>query len=156
MRIFVLISILFVFWSCSNSTVYKKDFDIDEKGWDYKDVLEFDFDIENPKQNYNLLINLKYNKTYNYNNLFFFVDIIDSENTVKRDTIECIMAAPNGKWMGEISGDYVEHQFMYGYNVNFPTKGIYKIQLQQAMRDTMLKKISKVGLELQEFVEIKK
>lgn len=142
-------------WSCSNNAVYKQDFDVNEDGWDYKDSLIFNFDNENPNQNYNLLLNLKYSKTYSYNNIFFFVDIIDSENQVNRDTIECFMANPQGKWLGKSAGDFIEHQFMYRYNVYLPVKGEYQIIIQQAMRDTLLRKVSSVGIELQEFKERK-
>ena len=142
--------------SCSNYTVYKQDFDVDESGWSYMDSLSFKFDIEDPNQNYNLLLNLKYHKLYSYSNIHFFVDVTDSENQVYRDTIECFMANPQGKWLGKSAGDYIEHQFMYRYNVNLPVKGEYQIVIQQAMRDTLLKRISSLGLELQEYNEVKR
>ncbi len=156
MKLLGLVILTILLWSCSNTTVYEQDFDVDETAWHYNDTLSFNFEIENPNQNYNLLINLKYLKTYKYRNIFFFVDVIAPENQIYRDTIECIMASPTGKWLGKSSGDYIQHQFMYRYNVNFPEKGTYRINIQQAMRDSLLPKISKLGLELQKFVEPKK
>ena len=154
MKLITLILITFLLIACSNSTIYEKNIEVNEKGWNYKDTLKYKFNIQNPQQNYNLLIHLKYLNTYTYSNLFFFVDVIDPENNKYRDTIECIMATPKGRWLGEKSGNYIEHEFMYRYNVNFPKKGNYKIKLQQAMRDTILKKISSVGLELRKFEKL--
>ena len=148
-----LIGLMVFLLSCSNSTLYKQDYTVDESGWDYKDTLEYQFDIHDTLQSYNLLINLKYRDTYAYSNLYFFVDVIDPQNQKYRDTIECIMATPQGRWLGKQSGDYIEHRFLYRYNVNFPKSGQYRIYLQQAMRDTLLKKISSVGIELQKFKE---
>jgi len=152
----IVLFIVILFTACSPSAIYKEDFDVDENGWNYTDTLSYQFDILNEHENYNLLINLKYNKSYKYNNIFFFVDIEAPNLQNYRDTIECIMANPSGRWLGKISGDYVEHQFMYRYKVNFPEKGNYRVKIQQAMRDSLLKKIASVGIELRTFEELKK
>ena len=153
MRLLVLILLVLTIWSCSNSSVYEQNFDIDEKGWDYKDTLDFEFKIDNPKQNYNLFINLKFNKSYSYRNVFFFVDIKNPQEKVLRDTIELPLASSTGKWLGEVSGDYVEQKLVFRLNTSFPIKGDYRIKIQQAMRDTFLQKISMVGMELKEYTE---
>ena len=155
MKILGLVIIISTVLSCSNSTVYKQDIKVNEQAWDYKNQLSYELELNDIHQNYNLLINLKYLKTYSYNNIFFFVDIIDPEEVIYRDTIECPMAWPSGKWMGESSGDYIEQQLIYRPNIHFPIKGTYQVKIQQAMRDTLLKKISSIGIELQEFEEIK-
>ena len=147
----ILLSVL-LFFSCSNKTVFEQKFLVEEDGWNLQDSLKYQFDTDDVKQNYNLLINLKYKKTYSYSNIFFFVDVIDPEKETLRDTIECVMAMPSGKWLGRNSGDYIEQQLVYRYKVNFPKEGQYQIILQHAMRDSLLKKVSSVGLELQEFV----
>jgi len=151
----IVLSLFFVLllFSCSDSTVYEKTYMLNDSGWDYKDKLEFKFNVKDSKQNYNLLINLKYKKTYPYSNLYFFVDIIDPLKKLKKDTIEYFMATSSGKWLGESSGEYINQQSAYRYNINFPEAGEYTIVLQHAMRDSLLKKISEVGMELQESQE---
>ena len=148
--LFVLV-VLVVFLSCTKSAVYEKVYTVDEKAWDYKDTLVFGFDIHDVKESYNLIVDLKYKKTYSYSNLFFFVDIVDPKNTVKKDTIECFLALPNGKWLGKQSGDYVEQQLILRHNVSFPLEGHYNIVFRHAMRDTLLKKVAEVGLELHKY-----
>ena len=142
-----------ILWSCSNSTVYEKTYTVDEKAWNYNDTLLFEFDIEDVNEKYNLIVDLKYKNTYSYSNLFFFIDIKDPENNEKKDTIECFLALPNGKWLGKESGDYIKQQLFLRHNVSFPTKGRYSIVLRHAMRDTLLKKVSEVGLELHKYSE---
>ncbi len=142
-------------WSCSNSTIYKQDIKVDEQGWDYKNQLIYDLEFDDTHQSYNLILNLKFLKSYSYNNILFFVDVVDPDKTTLRDTIECPMAWPSGKWMGESSGDYIEQQLLYRPNIHFPIQGTYQVKIQQAMRDTLLKKISSIGIELQEVEEIK-
>ena len=153
MRLLVIPFFAIILYSCSNNTVYEQVKPVDEKAWDYRDTLAYEFAIEDTNQNYNLIISLKYKKNYSYSNIFFFVDVVDPEMDTYRDTIECFMAAPSGRWLGESSGDYIEQKLIYRQNVNFPKKGTYKINLQHAMRDTLLRNMSEVGLELQEFEE---
>ena len=153
MRFGVLVLLVLTIWSCSNSSVYEQNFDVDEKGWSYKDPLNFEFKIDDSKQNYNLFINLKFNKSYSYRNVFFFVDIQDPQEKVLRDTIELPLASSTGKWLGEMSGDYVEQKLVFRLNISFPIEGDYRIKIQQAMRDTFLQKISMVGMELKEYTE---
>lgn len=152
-KILLALFIASIFYSCINSSIYKANIEVNQNGWNYHDHLKYEFNIEDIQNNYNLLINLNFLKTYKYNNLFFFVDVKDPENKTYRDTIECILAIPNGKWIGNISGDLVSQQLTYRYNVNFPIKGQYKIEIQHAMRDSLLRNVTSVGLELNYFEE---
>ena len=149
--LFITLSLL----SCTDSVVYEDKFSVNENAWNYKDSLVFGFDVDDVNQSYNLLVDLKFKNTYPYSNLFFFVDITDPRNVLKRDTIECFLALSNGKWIGEESGGYVEQKLILKYNVNFPQKGHYGIVFKHAMRDTLLKKVSEVGLELHKYSESK-
>ena len=134
-------------YSCSDDSIYKQSFPINEKAWNYHDTLSFNLDIQQNKQAYNLIINLEHKDTYKYKNIFFFVDIIGPTKTY-RDTIECIMANTKGRWLASNNGDKFTHHFMYRHNTVFPEKGHYTIVLEQAMRDTSLQAITAIGLEL--------
>ena len=142
-------------FSCSSKTVFEKAVEVEEKGWHYKNILDYQFSIENSQQDFTLFLNLEYLKSYAYSNIIFFVDVIDPNEGVLRDTIECILSTPTGKMLGDVSGDEVDHQFVYRPRVNFPVKGEYQIKIQHAMRDTLLKKMNSVGIELREFEEFR-
>ena len=149
--LFVNIVLLFIaIVSCSNNTVYEKTFPINKKGWNYHNKLLFPLEIKNNKQAYDLIINLKHEKNYKYNNIFFFVDIIGPTQSF-RDTIECIMANWKGKWLGDAEGNEIVHHFRYRSNIVFPETGAYTIKLEQAMRDTSLQAITEVGLQLNKY-----
>lgn len=155
MRYVILVILAVFFWSCSNKTFFKEAIEVDEKGWDLKKVLDFNFSIEDNKQDYTLILNLKHLESYSYNNIFFFVDVIDPNKKVQRDTIQCFLSMSTGKMLGDVSGDEVELQLIYRPKVNFPVKGAYQIKIQHAMRDTLLKKMSSIGIELREFEEFR-
>lgn len=138
--------------SCTNSAFYKSDTQVNGLGWGFENKLNYDFDIENTNQNYDLIVNVKHGKFYAYSNLYLFVDVNDPNNNSRRDTIECFLASPIGRWYGKSESENIVQQFMYRPNINFPIKGKYQIQIQQGMRDTLLKNISSVGIELRETI----
>lgn len=155
MRYIILVILAASFLSCSNKPFFKEAVEVEEKGWDLKEVLDFNFTIEDETQDYTLILNLKHLKSYAYNNVFFFVDVIDPNKKVLRDTIQCFLSSPTGKILGDVSGDHVALKLIYNPKVNFPVKGAYQIKIQHAMRDTLLKRINSVGIELKEFDEFK-
>jgi gliding motility-associated lipoprotein GldH len=147
--VFILASFIFV--SCGNGVMYQKYVDYSDKGMSMADTVDFDFVVENPNEKFNLILNLEYLKTYPYQNVFFFVDILGPEDLYYRDTIECILANPSGKWLGDVSGELVNQDLMYRYNTYFPAKGAYKIKVQHAMRDSVLVAMRSFRIELREF-----
>jgi gliding motility-associated lipoprotein GldH len=144
-------AIIIVLYACGPNVEFKQMQLVEASGWDMNDTLLFDLPIEHTQQSYNLLLNLDYETSFAYSNLFFFVDVTDPKKETYRDTIECILALPNGKWLGDVSGEKVEQSLIYRYNINFPDKGTYKIALQHAMRDTVLKHVNAIGFELRDF-----
>jgi gliding motility-associated lipoprotein GldH len=152
-RLGVIFMFLLVFSACSNPSVYKQDFQIDAAGLHMDDTLRFELPISNIKEHYNLILNLEYSKNYPYQNLFYFVDIKDPLGENYRDTIECVLASSSGRWLGEMSGDFVKQSLIYRLNINFPNQGLYYINVQHAMRDSVLSKIKSIGLELKVFEE---
>ncbi len=143
--------LLHMLTACSNELKYQKQIPFSQQGMSINDTLDFDFVIDNPKETFNLILNLEYLKTYPYQNIFFFVDVLGPQDLHHRDTIECILANPSGQWLGEVSGDMVHQDLMYRYYTHFPTKGEYKIRVQHAMRDTVLPAMRAFGIELRKF-----
>jgi gliding motility-associated lipoprotein GldH len=68
---------------------------------------------------------------------------------MSRDTIECMLAAKNGKWLGKGSGRYRDNRIWIRDNIRFPRKGEYTLRLNQAMREDVLVGISEAGIRLE-------
>lgn len=143
------IVLVLIFSSCDKKRVFEDYYTTDNSVWHSDSIAEFQFDIQNTNENYNVLINVRNLESYSYSNLWFFVDIVAPDLTVLRDTVECQLALPNGKWVGKGTGGVYHSQFSYRLHVTFPEKGIYSVLLQQAMRDENLKGISDVGLRIE-------
>ncbi|MFT4601626.1 MAG: gliding motility-associated lipoprotein GldH, partial [Arenicella sp.] len=61
------------------------------------------------------------------------------------DTIEYILAAPNGEWYGESSGTVVENKMLISRGGRFATAGKYIFKIEHAMREEILPEVLDVG-----------
>jgi gliding motility-associated lipoprotein GldH len=71
-----------------------------------------------------------------------------------RDTVECRMADPTGRWYGKGTGFIfagpltVAARVLYRHGSRFPAAGDYRIRLEQAMRTERLERGAGCGGEL--------
>ncbi|PKD21732.1 gliding motility lipoprotein GldH [Salegentibacter salinarum] len=119
--------------SCDKKRVYDEYKPI-HGGWEKDSTLVFNLGELDSLQNYNLFINVRNNKDYNYRNLFLITEMRFPQGKVVTDTLEYEMAAPDGSWLGTGFGDVKESKLWYKENVSFTEPGEYKIAIIQAMR----------------------
>lgn len=136
--------------SCNTNIVYDKNLDINEKGWNKSDIAEFEVEIEDSLMLYDFAINIRNTINYPKSNIYFFIKTIYPDGSItRRDTIECILAYPDGSWTGKGSGRIKDNRFWFTQNVVFPLKGIYKFEIEQATRDTSIIGIKNIGLHIE-------
>ncbi len=118
--------------------------------WDKKTEQKFDFkikDSENPK---NIIFVVRNNNDYPYSNIRLIVNFLDQKTQKKEvDTLNYILAKPNGAWIGNGFGDTKEILFQYKLNYKFPTNGDYSIGMVQAMRNDNLPGIEDIGVKIE-------
>lgn len=145
----VLIIITLCLFACDRNRLFEDYYTTGSTGWNKDSVACFLFDIDNQAQSYNLLINTRNLESYPFNNLWLFVDVIAPDSTILRDTVECQLAFPNGKWMGKGTSGIYENKFSYRKNIFFPVKGAYQINIKQGMRDDELKGLNDIGIRVE-------
>lgn len=138
----------FIILSCSHSE-YEKSYQFDNDEWAAENVLQFNIDVVDIYQRYNLYFNIRNTDEYAYSNIFMFVSVLYPDNTLMIDTVEGVLSDPQGRWLGKGSGKYKSHKFLYKSNIAFPQTGKYVFNAEQAMRDESLKGIASVGLEME-------
>lgn len=143
-----LFAIFWTFISCSNSdNVYMNNVD---NVWnkDKAQVLDFEItDAQNPK---NIIFVVRNNNEYPYQNLFLISTLKGGKNEIiKTDTLQYILAKPNGEWLGNGIGNIKEILFQYKNNYKFPNNGKYQIEIKHGMRRDSLKGIEDIGVQIQ-------
>jgi gliding motility-associated lipoprotein GldH len=147
--LFIVGGFILALTSCDSKRVYEKNVDIPEYIWDKDKPIYFDVPITDTVSFHNVYINIRNASGYGFSNIYLFLDTKYPNNTISRDTIECILADPSGKWLGNGSGDIWDNQILFKKNVRFKQLGTYKFRYEQAMRMPKLPMIMDVGLRIE-------
>ena len=134
---------------CSNDTEQVLMNNINGK-WDKKEEQKFDFKIEDAQHLKNIIFVVRNNNDYPYSNIRLIVNFLDKKTINKStDTLNYILAKPNGAWIGKGFGETKETLFQYKLNYKFPANGDYSIGIIQAMRNDKLVGIEDIGVKIE-------
>jgi gliding motility-associated lipoprotein GldH len=103
--------------------------------WHKDNIITFEVTPPDSTSVYNLFVNLRNTNAYKYSNLFLIVEMNFPHGKTITDTLEYPMAQPNGKLLGTGFGDIKENKLWYKEKVKFNESGLYKINIQHAMRN---------------------
>ncbi len=132
---FLSLFIALILFSCDKNRLFVQYKTINN-GWHKDSIVTFAFDQEISKMPSNMFINIRNNNDYEFNNLFLIVKLQEPSGLIKVDTLEYLMANPDGTLLGEGFSDIKESKLWYKEKVMFPTKGQYKVSIKQAVRQT--------------------
>ncbi|WP_312088988.1 gliding motility lipoprotein GldH [Chryseobacterium sp.] len=122
---------------------------VDNK-WDKKNQQKFNLDISDPENAKNIIFVVRNNNDYPYSNIRFIVNFTNLKSKkAEIDTLNYILANPNGEWLGTGFGETKETLFQYKLNYKFPEKGKYEIAVSQAMRNDALPGIEDLGIKVE-------
>ena len=132
------------FTACHNNIEYSRFHSISSGEWSVDSVMEFPFKVVRTEPSYRMIIYVRHTERYPYQNMWLFVD-----NGPYRDTIEFYLADDRGQWLGDHRNGWIEMPVLSEENYHFPDTGNYTVRIQHAMRDSLLRGITDVGLEIQ-------
>ncbi|MBS1646795.1 MAG: gliding motility lipoprotein GldH [Bacteroidetes bacterium] len=132
---FIICAVVFVLSACNKNVVYSEYKKIDEnKGWPAKERIAFSTTIKDTNQRYNVYINVRNAESYPFKNLFLFLHTTYPNQSVSVDTVECILADEQGRWLGSGMGDLFDNAILLKKNTRFKQAGSYTFSFEQAMR----------------------
>lgn len=134
--------------SCGKNTVYKEYVDIPSGVWANDNLLEYTFNIEDASQLYEVDIMLRNASLYPYSNIWIFIHQTAPDGSEVVDTLECVLADKEGKWLGDGMGDLWDNEIPWRLNYSFPQTGEYTYRIEHGMRLEHLPGIMDVGLSI--------
>lgn len=132
--------------ACSHGVVYDEYVSLAKGGWDKDTLAIFRANVEDSLNAYNIWVQVRNDNDYSFANLWLFIDVISPDGITRRDTLECILARPDGSWVGGGWGSLYNARCPYKGNVRFSKPGPYTFRLTQGMRTDCLKGLHDVGL----------
>lgn len=137
--------------SCSDpQRVYEKNIDFNDKIWTVENIPEFEFEITETSQPYNLFYNVRNSISYPYHNLYVKYSLEDSLGNVINSKLQNmdLFDPVTGEPYGEGLGDIFDHRILAIESHEFAKPGKYKFKIQQFMRQDTLPMILSVGLRV--------
>ena len=104
------------------------------KTWHRDSIVVFEYEVKDTTEHYDLFLNLRANDDYPFSNIFLITSIESPAQQVKTDTLEYLMAAPDGKMLGNGFSDIKESKLWYKDNFRFTELGVHTIRVEQALR----------------------
>ena len=139
----LVMGLLMLLSSCSSDIVYSHFEPINSEQWHIDSVARFDFSIEDVESDYQMLIYVRHTERYPYQNMWLFVN-----DSLHCDTIEFYLADARGQWLGNQHHGFIEMPVLLEQEMHFPDTGMYHLTIQHGMRDSLLRGITDVGLEI--------
>ena len=144
----LIIGLTLAFTACTSSNFNKRTV-IPDAEWAQENRVAFDVPIDDTLSGYVFGIGLRHLENYRYSNLFVFLHTRMPNGNITHDTIECTLATPEGRWIGKSSGSMRDLLVPLNGNLRFPLSGTYHFEIEQAMREPVLKGISDIGLYIE-------
>lgn len=135
--------------ACDQKRIFEKNTAVTDGIWNIDEKPSFEIDVKDTLTSQSFYINLRNSGAYPFSNIFIFVETLFPDSSVSRDTVECYLADPAGKWLGKGSSNVWDNQILFKRGVVFPHSGKYKFTLQHGMRTDELKEILDIGLRIE-------
>ncbi|WP_072032189.1 gliding motility lipoprotein GldH [Crocinitomix catalasitica] len=135
--------------SCDDNKVYDEFLGFENNVWESDDIKEFSFEVTDTISQLNLWVNLRTTTDYAYENIYMFLKSEYPNGESALDTLEFILAQPDGKWNGEKSGTIIEFHSLIASGGRFDRSGTYSFSFQHAMRESSLKEIVDIGFRVE-------
>lgn len=147
----IFLSLLLGLWACDNSRVYEENIEMENKTWVADSALNFEFQIDDPEQAYNLYYNLRNSASYPFQNIYVIYTLKDTLGHQLDSMLvnKNLFHPKTGKPYGSGLGDIFDHKFQLLQNYRFDKAGAYRLKLQQFMRRDSLPEILAVGVRVE-------
>jgi gliding motility-associated lipoprotein GldH len=144
----LLLFIAIVSVSCGKKPVYNEFRMIPAEGWQVDSRCDFEVDMNDTTQLFNLYVDVRHSGNYPYQNLWLFVERMSPDSTVVKDTIACDLADYKGKWLGVGSGSIYLLTVPY-LQQKVEIQGKYIFKIVHGMRDEVLHGVHAIGLRIE-------
>ena len=146
MRKAIIIVTIAVIMTACGSHGFEQRTVIPEAAWKVENRIPFDVTVNDTVGIYAFGMSLRHAENYRYSNLYVFLHTTMPNGNITHDTIQCLLAMPDGRWIGKSSGSMRDLRITLNPNLRFPLEGAYHFEIEQAMREPVLKGISDIGL----------
>lgn len=134
--------------SCDPDMVYDQYIHTEGGLWRWQDAPEFKIDMADTLSMHNIYLQVRHTVEYPMSNLYIFVHVKGPTGQLIQDTVNLVLAKPDGRWIGRGTGNLRELQLLYRKNTKFAQSGTYTFTLEQGMRNPELP-VTDLGIRIE-------
>jgi gliding motility-associated lipoprotein GldH len=154
-RFFLLVAICsqLITFSCTTIDIFEKSVAIPGHAWKNSYKPSFTFTIKDTSSPYQLLLVLRHNDKYSYNNIYINLYAQQpGQDTLQKMQFDLPLATNENGWLGSGMDDIYEHRILLTPREQqffFKKPGNYTFSIEQVMREDPLKNVLDVGLRIE-------
>jgi len=147
---FLLIALLLLLVvSCSKPPLIDKSMEVNETGWDVKEKLKVEVQIDDTISSFKFYVNVRNTTDYKSSNFFLFIKTTFPDGEIAMDTLGCFLADNEGKWLGKGNGKIKDNKILFKKAAIFSMKGKYVFEIEHAMREQKVSGIKSIGFRIE-------
>lgn len=140
--------------SCGDQPYFMETISFAGQKWTHNTIPEFKVNFEGDTSSYDVIFTFRTSTDYAYNNLWIYLttegpmcpSIGNKTTFFGRKAKELKIAKPNGEWLGQKSGTFIENKLYY-IRSKF-CKGTYTFKLEQGITMKKMQNIADVTIEV--------
>lgn len=135
--------------ACGPNYQFSESVDLPAESWTYDNVIDFDFQIEDTLQIYNLILDVTHHQDFAYQNLYTRIGTYFPSGQDLTKVLSLELANKMGSWQGKCSGKYCTVQIPIQEGAYFNAAGDYRIRLEQFMRKDPILGIKNISFHIE-------
>jgi len=147
-KLFMLMCLALLLSACGPIALFDSNKSLPDNVWKADQVIRFDVKLEDTVSICKFYLNLRHTTSYRYSNIFLFINTTFPDGKEARDTVECVLADPSGKWLGKGISNIRDNQVLLRRGIRFNQRGTYIFEFEQAMREPELDGVMDIGMRI--------
>ena len=136
--------------SCSGSYDFEKQYELQGEYWAQDDTLNFTFTIEDTLRIYNLYLEVEYNTSYSYQNLYTQIYTQFPSGQRIKELLSLELADKAGVWLGDCGKESCVLRIPIQEGAFFNQQGEHTVTVEQFMRVNPVRGIRSIGFMLED------
>ena len=133
--------------SCGERPMFDNSYSFENRAWNQQEKAVFHVDVTDTLTPYYFDVQLRTTTDYAFSNLWVMVNITAPDSTTSKQAVKVNIADDKGKWIGTKSGSLVSSAMRFSAQ-QFPLKGNYSFEIEQATNQQEIKEIVDVGIRI--------
>jgi gliding motility-associated lipoprotein GldH len=150
MRLTLFILGLTLLSACGPDFKYEQFYELEAERWEYADSLQFEFQIEDTLEIYNLYIELEHSPDFRNQNLYTRIHTRFPQGESIQELLSLELIDKNtGSWRGKCGSERCRVRIPIQQGAYFNQAGVYQIVIEQYMRQDSIPGIYGLGFQLE-------